>query len=169
MIGGTAIAKAIRRRNAAGMHVAGTSAGASFLSEHMIAFGQEGSSPRARIVGLAPGLGLHREVVIDQHFRQRDRLGRLLTALAYNPFAVGIGLDENTAAFIAPDDTLEVVGKGALTIVDPADLEFSSMARVRKNDPVCLIGLKLHILDHGSTFNLHTRVATAAPVIAQRV
>jgi cyanophycinase len=169
MIGGTEVAKAIRRRNAEGMHVAGTSAGAAFLCEHMIAFGKEGGSPRAKIVTLAPGLGLTNRVIIDQHFRQRDRLGRLLTALAYNPFAIGIGLDENTAAFIGPDETLEVVGSGALTIVDPSGIEFSSMARVRKNDAVCLIGLKLHILDHGSTFNLHTRVAAAAPVIAQRV
>ncbi len=168
MIGGTEVAKALRRRNAEGMHVAGTSAGAAFLCEHMIAFGREGASPRAKIVTLAPGLGLTNKVIIDQHFRQRDRLGRLLTALAYNPFAVGIGLDENTAAFIGPDETLEVVGGGALTIVDPSELEFSSMARVRKNDPVCLIGLRLHVLDHGSTFNLETRVAAAAPAIAKR-
>ena len=168
MIGGTSMAKALRRRNAEGAHIAGTSAGAAFLCEHMIAFGKEGASPRARIVTLAPGLGLTNRVIIDQHFRQRDRLGRLLTALSYNPFAVGIGLDENTAAFIGPDEVLEVVGSGSLTIVDPSGLEFSSMARVRKNDPVCLIGLRLHILDHGSTFNLHSRVAAAAPVIAQR-
>jgi cyanophycinase len=64
---------------------------------------------------------------------------------------------------------MEVVGSGALTIVDPSGIEFSSMARVRKNDAVCLIGLKLHILDHGSTFNLHTRVAAAAAVLAHRV
>jgi len=169
MIGGTPMAKAIRRRNSEGMHVAGTSAGAAFLCEHMIAFGKEGASPRAKIVTLAPGLGLTNRVIIDQHFRQRDRLGRLLTALAYNPFAIGIGLDENTAAFIGPDETLEVVGSGALTIVDPSGLEFSSMARVRKNDPVCLIGLRLHILDQGSTFHLHTREAAAAPEIAKRV
>jgi cyanophycinase len=169
MIGGTPTAKALRRRSSEGAHVAGTSAGAAFLCEHMIAFGKEGASPRAKIVTLAPGLGLTNRVIIDQHFRQRDRLGRLLTALSYNPFAVGIGLDENTAGFIGPDDVLEVVGSGALTIVDPSELEFSSMARVRKNDPVCLIGLRLHILDHGATFNLHTRVAAAAPVIAQRV
>jgi cyanophycinase len=169
MIGGTEVAKAIRRRSSEGMHVAGTSAGAAFLCEHMIAFGKEGASPRAKIVTLAPGLGLTNRVIIDQHFRQRDRLGRLLTALAYNPFAIGIGLDENTAAFIGPDDCLEVVGSGALTIVDPSGLEFSSMARVRKNDAVCLIGLKLHILDHGSTFNLTSRVAAPAPVIAERV
>ena len=169
LIGGTEVAKALRRRNAAGLHVAGTSAGASFLSEHMIAYGKEGGSPRAKAVALAPGLGLHREVIIDQHFRQRDRLGRLLTAISYNPFALGIGLDENTAAFIGPDDVLEVVGSGAITVVDPRDLEFSSMARVRKNDPVCLIGLRLHILDHGATFDLDTRRAAAAPQIASRV
>lgn len=168
LIGGTEVAKVLRRRNAEGVHVAGTSAGAAFLCEHMIAFGKEGGLPRAKNVTLAPGLGLTNRVIIDQHFRQRDRLGRLLTALAYNPFAIGIGLDEDTAAFIGPDETLEVVGSGALTIVDPSELEFSSMARVRKNDPVCLIGLRLHILDNGSTFNLHTHVAAAAPVIAQR-
>ena len=168
MIGGTEVAKALRRRNREGLHVAGTSAGAAFLCEHMIAFGREGASPRARIVTLAAGLGLTNRVVLDQHFRQRDRLGRLLTALAYNPFAIGIGLDENTAGFIAPDETLEVVGSGALTIVDPSGLEFSSMARVRKNDPVCLIGLRLHILNDGSTFNLHSRVAAPPPGIAQR-
>jgi cyanophycinase len=169
MIGGSQVAKALRRRNLEGVHVAGTSAGAAFLCEHMIAFGKEGASPRARNVTLAPGLGLTNRIIIDQHFRQRDRLGRLLTALAYNPFAIGIGLDENTAAFIGPNEQMEVVGSGALTIVDPSGLEFSSMARVRKNDAVCLIGLKLHILDQGSTFHLHTRVAAPGPEIAKRV
>lgn len=169
MIGGTRMAKAIRRRNLEGLHVAGTSAGAAFLSEHMIAFGREGASPRSRIVTLAPGLGLTNRIIIDQHFRQRDRLGRLLTAISYNPFMIGIGLDEDTAAFIGPDETLEVVGTGAITVVDPSDLEFSSMARVRKNDPICLIGLRLHVLDHGATFNLHTREAAPAAIIASRV
>ena len=169
LIGGTDVARAIRRRNASGVHVAGTSAGAAFLCEYMIAFGREGASPRAKIVTLAPGLGLTNRVIIDQHFRQRDRLGRLLTAIGYNPFAIGIGLDENTAAFIGPDNNLEVVGGGSLTVVDPSEITFSSMARVRKNDPVCLIGLRLHILDHGSTYNLHTREAAPAPAIALRV
>jgi cyanophycinase len=98
MLGGTTAAKAIRVMNERGVHVAGTSAGAAFLSEHMIAYGDEGSTPHAGMVTMAPGLGLTNRIVIDQHFRQRDRLGRLLTALAYNPFAVGIGLDEDTAA-----------------------------------------------------------------------
>ena len=99
ILGGTHVARTIRLRNAQGVTVAGTSAGAGFLSEHMIAFGSEGSSPRASSVRLAPGLGLTHRFVIDQHFRQRDRLGRLTAALAYNPFAIGIGLDEDTARF----------------------------------------------------------------------
>lgn len=160
-LGGTAMARAIRRRNAGGAHVACTSAGAAFLSEHMIATGDEGSTPHAGSVTLSPGLGLTNRVVIDQHFRQRDRLGRLLTAMAYNPFAIGLGLDEDTAAFIAPDNTFEVAGTGAITVVDPSEVEFSSMDQVEKDDPVCLIGVRLHVLVRGATFDLEARRAYA--------
>jgi cyanophycinase len=160
ILGGTRAAKLIRERNARGVHVAGTSAGAGILSEHMIAFGREGSSPRGNSVRLAPGLGLTNRFIIDQHFRQRDRLGRLVAALAYNPFAIGIGLDEDTAAFIGPDDTLEVEGSGGVTVVDAGDLQFSSMAEVREREAVCLLGLRVHILTAGATFNLHTRCAS---------
>jgi cyanophycinase len=159
LIGGTAVAKAVRQMNAAGIPVAGTSAGAAFLCEHMIAFGDEGSTPVAGSVRLAPGLGLTNRFIIDQHFRQRDRLGRLLTALAYNPFAVGIGLDEDTAAFITPDNTLEVGGSGAITVVDAAEVQFSSMDRVEEGRPVCLLGVKLHILVSGASFDLQSRCA----------
>jgi cyanophycinase len=161
LLGGTPIATMIRRRNAAGVTVGGTSAGASILSEHMIAFGDEGSSVISGSVRLAPGLGLTNRFVIDQHFRQRDRLGRLITALAYNPFAVGIGLDEDTAVFIGPDETLEVEGSGGVTIVDAKDTTFSSMDSVSEGQPVCMLGLKVHILVAGATFNLHTRIASA--------
>jgi cyanophycinase len=159
LLGGTPVAKLVRTRNAQGVTVGGTSAGASILSEHMIAFGDEGSSVISGSVRLAPGLGLTNRFIIDQHFTQRDRLGRLLTALAYNPFAVGIGLDEDTAAFISPDETLEVVGSGGVTVLDAADVSFSSMDSVSEGQPVCMLGLHLHILVAGSSFNLHTRVA----------
>ena len=161
LIGGSSVAKTVRQMNAAGVPVAGTSAGAAFISEHMIAFGDEGSTPVAGSVRLAPGLGLTNRFIIDQHFRQRDRLGRLLTALAYNPFAVGIGLDEDTAAFIAPDNTVHVEGSGGITVVDAAEVQFSSMDSVNEGRPVCLLGVKLHILTQGATFNLHTRIADA--------
>ncbi len=161
LLGGTAVAKAIRVMNASGVPVAGTSAGAAFISEHMIAFGDEGSTPVAGSVRLAAGLGLTNRFIIDQHFRQRDRLGRLMTALAYNPFAVGLGLDEDTAAFIAPDNTVHVEGSGGITVVDAAEVQFSSMDSVNEGQAVCLLGVKLHILTRGATFNLHTRLANA--------
>jgi cyanophycinase len=116
-------------------------------------------------VRLAPGLGLTNRFIIDQHFRQRDRLGRLMTALAYNPFAVGIGLDEDTAAFIAPDETVHVEGSGGVTIVDGADVSFSSMDSVEEGQPVCMLGLRLHVLVAGATFNLHTRIADGSALV----
>ena len=168
LIGGTSVAKLLRAMNARGVTVGGTSAGASILSEHMIAMGDEGSSPMAGSVRLAPGLGLTNRFIIDQHFRQRDRLGRLVTALAYNPFAIGIGLDEDTAAFIAPDNTLEVEGSGGVTVVDASQLQFSSMDSTDEGEPVCLLGLTVHILVRGATFNLHTRQASAGKLSTRK-
>jgi cyanophycinase len=167
-LGGTSVAKILRRRNANGQHVAGTSAGAAFLSEHMIAFGDEGPTPRQGMVALAPGLGLTNRVVVDQHFRQRDRLGRLLMALALNPFAVGVGLDEDTAAFLGPDDVVDIHGSGAITLVDPSHVEYSAADHTVQGEPVTLIGVRLHILTHGATYNLHTREAGAPQEAAER-
>ncbi|MFO1406715.1 MAG: cyanophycinase [Steroidobacteraceae bacterium] len=165
LLGGTPVAKLIRVRNAHGVTVGGTSAGASILSEHMIAFGDEGSSVISGSVRLAPGLGLTNRFIIDQHFRQRDRLGRLLTALAYNPFAVGIGLDEDTAAFIGPDETVEIEGSGGVTVVDASEVSYSSMDVVSEGQPVCMLGLKLHVLVAGARYNLHTRRAEAGALV----
>lgn len=168
-LGGTAVAKLLRRRNAEGQHVAGTSAGAAFLSEHMIAFGEEGPTPRVGMVTLAPGLGLTNRLIIDQHFRQRDRLGRLLMALSLNPFGIGIGLDEDTAAFIGPDDIVEIRGTGAITCLDPSGVEFSAADHTDLGQPVSLIGVRLHVLTHGAAYNLHTREAFAPGAIERRV
>jgi cyanophycinase len=160
ILGGTPVARRIRSLNADGVHVAGTSAGAAIVSEHMIAGGRSGSSPRESGVELAPGLGLTNRVIVDQHFNQRQRMGRLLAALSFNPFACGLGIDENTAGFIAPDGRMEVVGKGTITVVDPSDLRHSSMSYVRRAEAVTLIGLKLHVLAEGAHFNIDTREAT---------
>ncbi len=160
-IGGTKVGSLLRELSMRGAHIAGTSAGAGFLSEHMIAFGSEGSSPRANMVTLAPGLGLTNAVIVDHHFRERDRSGRLMTAVAYNPFAIGLGLDEDTAAFISPSDVLEVDGSGSVTLVDPSEVEYTSMDSAHQNDPVCLVGLRLHILTKGWRYDLHSRCASA--------
>jgi cyanophycinase len=156
ILSGTSAAEKLRTRNAEGMHIAGTSAGASAMSAAMIAGGKSGSTPRAGMVDLAPGLGLISRLIIDQHFSQRDRLGRLLTAVAATPFAVGIGLDEDTAAFIGPDDTLEVVGSGGVTIIDGSNPRNSTVDSVRHDDPVGLTGIRLHILVAGNTYDLKT-------------
>jgi cyanophycinase len=168
LLGGTEVARLIRARNAHGVTVGGTSAGASILCEHMIAGGDEGSALVAGSVRMAPGLGLTNRFIIDQHFRERDRLGRLLTALAYNPFAVGIGLDEDTAAFIGPDEVLEVEGTGGVTVVDPSEVNFSSIASAEEGQPVCMLGLRLHILVAGATFNLNTHSASASALIQSK-
>ena len=159
ILGGTAVAKAIRRANARGVAVGGTSAGAAILSEHMIAYGAEGHTPHAGAVSLVPGFGLTNRIIIDQHFRQRDRLGRLLTALAYNPFAVGIGLDEDTAAFIDHTKKITVVGAGAITIVDASELSHSTIADTKEGKAVCMTNVRLHVLVDGGTFDLETRRA----------
>jgi len=159
ILGGTRIGRALREASGRGTHIAGTSAGAAFLSEHMIAFGAEGPSPRANMVTLAPGLGLTNRIIVDQHFRERDRIGRLMTAVGYNPFALGLGLDEDTAAFIGPDDVFEVAGSGTVSVLDPSDLTYSSMDSAHQSDPVCLVNLRLHVLTEGWRFDMHLREA----------
>lgn len=157
ILGGTPLARSIRRKNADGVHLAGTSAGAAIMAEHMIAGGRSGPSPRESGVELAPGLGLTNRVIIDQHFSQRGRMGRLLAALSFNPFVTGLGIDENTAAFIAPDGELEVVGRGTITVIDPAGLTHSSMSYVNKAQSVTMLDLKLHVLAEGARFNIDDR------------
>ncbi|MCH8177234.1 MAG: cyanophycinase [Proteobacteria bacterium] len=157
ILGGTKIAKKIRRLNAKGVHIAGTSAGAAIMSEHMIAGGSTGTVPSGDGVNLAPGLGLTNALLIDQHFSERHRLGRLLTAISYNPFMLGIGLDEDTAIFIDPEQNFEVVGSGAVTVIDPMHLSYSSMSKASKKEALSMLDLKLHILSKGCTFDIEAR------------
>jgi cyanophycinase len=160
ILGGTPVARALKHRHAEGVHVGGTSAGAAILAEHMIGGGMAGATPRGAGVVLAPGLGFTRRLVIDQHFRQRDRLGRLLAALSYNPQAVGVGIDEDTALFLGPDGSFEVVGSGAVTVVDPSHLTHSSMYAAEPGEPVSIAGVMLHVLAHGGHYDLERRRAT---------
>ncbi|MEO8083772.1 MAG: cyanophycinase [Ardenticatenales bacterium] len=165
-LGGTPFADRMRHLHAHGLHVAGTSAGAAVMSAHMIAFGDDGPTPRADMVTLAPGFGFTDLAIIDQHFRQRDRIGRLLTALSYNPSFVGVGLDEDTAAFIGPDDVLTVAGSGAITVVDPSDVSFTSLDSANRHDPVSILGVRLHVLTDGAKYDLMERRATPPSVRA---
>jgi cyanophycinase len=162
IIGETPVAQQIIDSNIAGTHVAGTSAGAAFISRLMIVMGRTGSTPKAGMVTLSQGLGLSDRVIVDQHFRERDRLGRLLVALAHYPDTIGIGVDEDTAAFIGPDNVIEIAGSGGVTVVDLSGLEHSSLEVTRKGKAVGLAGIKLHILLSGDQYNLVTRTALPA-------
>jgi len=159
ILGGTPISKAIRQLNAKGVHVAGTSAGAAIVSQHMITGGSTGVVPTENGVNLAPGMGLINTVVVDQHFNERNRLARLLSAVSYNPFLIGLGLDEDTAAFIDDENVFTVVGSGAVTVIDPADVEHSSMAEASRGQALTLMNVKLHILAAGSRYDIAERQA----------
>ena len=111
-IGGTLLAEAVLERFRAGAVVAGTSAGASAMSSHMIAFGASGGTPKHRMAALAAGLGVLPSVIVDQHFQQRNRYGRLLSVIAQNPSLLGLGVDEDTAGVVGPDGVMEVIGRG---------------------------------------------------------
>lgn len=167
VLGGTELADAIRRRHAEGLVVAGTSAGASLLSTHMIALGEGGATPRRRLVHLAPGLGLAPDLVIDQHFRRRDRLGRLLTALSYNPGPLGLGIDEDTAAII-DGGGFRVVGSGAVTVVDASTLSYTDCHSVHHGQPIAMQGVRIHVLTAGCSFDLRRRRPAPPDVLPVR-
>ena len=164
LLGGSPIEAAIKARNAAGAIVAGTSAGASILSRHMVAFGGGGTAPRQHLAQLAPGFGLLDGVIVDQHFRERDRIGRLLTLVAMNPGQLGIGIDEDTAALIDAAGTLEVLGCGTVMVVDGQRLT-SDIAEHAPPRPINVTGAILHALADGARYHLPTRrtLSFAAP------
>lgn len=155
ILGGTRAAELIRRRNAEGAIVAGTSAGASILSSYMVAFGASGETPKQRMAQIVAGFSLAPELIIDQHFRQRDRIGRLLSLVAANPGLLGVGIDEDTAVLIS-NQVLEVIGRHSVTLVDGSDI-FSDVHQVKGYGGVTISGAKLHILTAGRRFDLATR------------
>jgi len=157
VVAGTRLGAALLDAHRRGVVVGGTSAGASALSSHMVAFGGPGEVPKQRLAHMAAGLGLLPGAVIDQHFTQRNRLGRLLLLVAESPSQLGIGIDEDTAAVVTPDGVLEVLGKGTVTVVDGARAQ-SDAFEVRARRPVLVSGVVLHALPPGYRFDLAARV-----------
>ncbi|MDB5100855.1 MAG: cyanophycinase [Cyanobacteria bacterium RYN_339] len=155
IIGGTAVERAMHTAYLEhGACISGTSAGASAITEHMVAGGPSDPLPRKGLLPLAPGLGFLHHVIIDQHFSERQRLGRMLGVLAQNPFLMGIGIDEDTALVVCPDATFEVVGSGAVTLIDGRDMDNRAFNEVEDGDPMLLTDLRLHLLPTGFKFDL---------------
>jgi cyanophycinase len=130
----------------------------------MIGYGKSGLAPRAGIAQFLPGLGFTDKVLFDQHFSQRNRLGRLLYAAAAHPGVLGVGVDENTAAIVENDSKISVIGKSAVTIVDGKNITASDVAEVTASRPIAISGLKVHVLTPGCTFDIRKRTAYIPPL-----
>jgi cyanophycinase len=152
---GTPLADAISRAHERGAVVAGTSAGASIMSQFMISLGADGVTPRQRTSQLTSGLGLLPGVIIDQHFDERARYGRLMSLVASSPNLLGMGIDEDTAAEVRDGRRLTVVGSGAVFVVD-ARRAVSDVPQARRHAPLLISGAVVHSLPAGATFDLHT-------------
>jgi cyanophycinase len=163
-IGGTRLAEAVLDRFRHGAVVAGTSAGASAMSSHMIAFGASGATPKHRMAQIAAGLGVLPGVIVDQHFQQRNRLGRLLSLIAQNPSLLGLGVDEDTAGVVGPDHIMEVIGRGSVTVVDGAQSETDAW-EVHGHRPLMISGVVLHSLPAGYRFDLRRRERIVGPTL----
>lgn len=155
---GAAIAAAHRR----GALVAGTSAGASIMSTHMISLGSGGATPKFRMSQVSEGLGLLPQAIVDQHFTQRNRFGRLLSLVANNPAQLGIGVDEDTAAIIRPDGRLEVKGRGVVTVMD-GSAALTTAYTATGTQPLMISDVRLHSLPRGVVFDLNGRYLVSAP------
>ncbi|HYC06613.1 MAG TPA: cyanophycinase, partial [Candidatus Binatia bacterium] len=147
-----------------GAVIAGTSAGASAMSSHMIAFGASGATPKQRMAQIAAGLSVLPGVIVDQHFQQRNRLGRLLSLIAQNPSLLGLGIDEDTAGVVGPDGVMEVIGRGSITVVDGSRSETDAW-EVGGHRPILLSNVILHSLPAGYRFDLHTRERVQTPAL----
>ena len=160
-IGDTSIEEKVRKLYERGGLIAGTSAGASVMSDTMLVKGTSSETHRIGDLHMSPGLGLMRDVIIDQHFAERGRFGRLLGAVAHNPRVLGIGIDEDTAA-VVEGDTFHVIGSGAVYVVDGEHVSHSNVAEARPERVLSMHDVRVHVLGTGDAFDLKNRRPIAA-------
>ena len=155
-IGDTGIEAKVRAIYERGGVIAGTSAGASVMSDTMLVKGTSSETHRIGDLHMAPGLGLIRNVIIDQHFAERGRFGRLLGAVAHNPRVLGMGIDEDTAA-VVEDECIRVIGSGAVYVVDGTGVSHSNVAEASAERVLSMHNVTVHVLAAGDRFDLRTR------------
>jgi cyanophycinase len=154
LLGGTKLAEKLRNIvRDTNVVLAGTSAGAAAMSTSMIVRGEPSSHPHKNAVKLSPGLGFLKNIIIDQHFTERGRISRLITAVSYNPYNLGIGIDENTAIILDGKGVLEVYGQGSATIVDGSQITFNEIAEVADNESFSICGVQFHVLRDGLVYD----------------
>ncbi len=164
LLGGTLLAQRIRHLvSESNIVLAGTSAGSAGMSASMIVRGEASSHPQKNSVRLSPGLGFLKNIIIDQHFTERGRISRLITAVSYNPYNLGVGIDENTAIILSSDGMLEVFGEGTVTIVDGSDISYNEIAEVSETEPFSVFGVKIDILRDGLSYDYFARKSIQPP------
>ena len=157
ILGGTPLYSSMRRKYTEGCVFVGTSAGASVMSDTMIVKGMDDESPRKCTLKMAPGLGLINGVIIDQHFAQRGRVGRLLVGVAENPEVLGVGIDEDTSIILNKDNVLRVLGSGAVYIIDGSNISDTNVSEQHQDDMLSIFDVKMHVLKNGDKYDLKTR------------
>lgn len=156
LLGGSELQKTIHECYENGVVVGGTSAGAAMMSNSMILDGPSEEAPSLRGVEIGPGMDLIVGAMIDTHFSQRGRHGRLLSAVAHYPQDLGLGIDENTA-MVVYDGEFEVIGEGVVTVIDAGAMSYTNVPDVKRGEKLALADVKLHLLPEGNRFNLHER------------
>jgi cyanophycinase len=154
-IGGTPLCECLRAIHDRGATLAGTSAGAAAMSQTMLVSGPSDQSSTSDTLDMAPGLGFVDRVVVDTHFAERGRIGRLVGAVARNPRNLGLGLDEDTAVVVTPEGRVRVIGSGVAYIVDGGHIAYSSLAERRAAGVVSVHDLRLHVLGMGNQYDLN--------------
>ncbi len=149
----TIMNRIVERAQKREISLAGTSAGAAVMGHHMISGGSSAESPNRGLVDMAKGLNIIPGVLVDQHFYNRNRLARLLSAISEHPELLGIGIDEDTCAMFESDGIIQVIGKGTVTIVDAREMSYSNSSTAYGNDPLSMHNLRLHILGHGDRYD----------------
>ncbi|WP_370527551.1 cyanophycinase [Trichocoleus sp. FACHB-46] len=158
LLADTELMAEVRRRAVKGeITLAGTSAGAAVMGHHMIAGGGSGEHPNRSLVDMATGLAIIPEIIVDQHFHNRNRMARLMSAIAAYPDKLGIGIDEDTCALFEGDGLLHVLGKGSVTVIDPVDLNYTNQPDADATEPLSIHNLRVHILSYGDRYQLYQR------------
>lgn len=161
ILGGTKTYKALLDIYTKGKPIIGTSAGASAMSSTMIVDGNSNSAARKCTLGMSPGLGFLEQVIIDQHFEQRGRLGRLLVGVAQNPSILGIGIDEDTAIKVHSNAFFEVVGTNCVTVIDGTTIQKSNVSELNSEEIIALSNVTIHVLPCGFGFDLNNRTVSS--------
>lgn len=158
LLADTPIMEKVRIRAQLGeITLGGTSAGAAIMGQHMIAGGGSGESPNRSLVDLTAGLNIIPDVIVDQHFHNRNRMARLMSAIASYPDRLGIGIDEDTCAMFESNGSFQVIGKGTVTVIDAGSISFTNQPNAGTSDPLSIHNMKVHIMCHGDRYDYYKR------------